>query len=70
MFRVKEPMTQKLHLIRTRDSSNSNAPELSSKIMKFRSTPRDPETPTETSAEDASITGTIPFPRSRAERER
>ncbi len=32
--------------------------------MKFRSTSRDADTPTETSGEDASVTGTIPFPRS------
>jgi hypothetical protein len=64
MFRVKEPMTQKLHLIRTTVSPNSNTPELSSKIMKFRSTSRNADTPTETRGEDASVTGTIPFPRS------
>jgi len=57
-------MTQKLHLIRTTVSPNSNTPELSSKIMKFRSTSRDADTQTETKGEDASVTGAIPFPRS------
>jgi hypothetical protein len=57
-------MTQKLHLIRTRDSQNSNVAEISSKNMKFRPTSRDANTPTETSGEDASVTGAIPFPRS------
>ena len=53
-------MTQKLHLISTRDSQKTNVPELSSKIMKFRTTSRDTDTPTEASGED--VTGTIPFP--------
>jgi hypothetical protein len=61
MSGVKEPMTQKLHLIRTTVSPNSNTPELSSKNMKFRSTSRDADN--QTSGDDASVTGTIPFPR-------
>ncbi len=57
-------MTQKLHLIRARDSQNSNVPELSSKNMKFRSTFNDADTATPASGDDVSAANTLPFPRS------
>ena len=58
-------MTQKRHLNRATDSPISNAPELSSKNMRFRSTSRDDDTQTE----DVSGSGVLPFPQRKNGRE-
>src|ERR1700687_5501369 len=56
---VKRPMTQKQHPGRATVSPISLLPELSSNIMKFRSTPRADDSTTE----GVSASGVLPFPR-------
>ena len=59
MPRVKEPMTLKRHPGPATVSPICIRPALSSNIMKFRSTPRADDTTTE----DVSGSGVLPFPR-------
>jgi hypothetical protein len=51
-------MTQKRHLNNQTGSSDTNAPQLSSNIMMFRSKSRDDD-----ETEDVTVSGTLPFPK-------